>query len=192
MPGRAAAGGMGDATRARHSAPITGGAARQVGGGESPEPWTPPAPRPPPSGEFFLALRISRGRPKDRDQCRAQGRQPSGWGLCQARCGGDRLAWAWKRQRRQGGWRVCDLAKGPPCRPIIFPLWPLLSGTNELQGNNGNMGTSISKQAECLALAGCRSVPAHLRPGGNMGTECASPQPQKSARVWRPPAPASQ
>ena len=50
--------------------------------------------------------------------------------------------------------RVCDHAQGLDFRCIIFPFLGQLLRSYDLQGNNGNMGTSYIKQAESLAYGG--------------------------------------
>jgi len=76
----------------------------------------------------------------------------------------------------------------PVLWPNIFPFSGQRSGSYELQGNIGNMGTVTIKQAERLAFEGCQPVPKASGGFGNMGTEMADPDAGKSARVWLPPA----
>lgn len=84
--------------------------------------------------------------------------------------------------------RVCYHMQGQAVGQIIFPFLGRLSGSYDLQGNNGNMGTYYVKQAESLAFEGCQPVPKPSGRFGNMGTEKANPDAGKSARVWLPRA----
>lgn len=87
--------------------------------------------------------------------------------------------------------RVCHHAQRADFRRIIFPFSGRLSGSDDLQGNNGNEGTSYVQQAEGRACGECGPVPKPSGGFGNMGTEMADPDAGKSARVWLPPAPSS-
>lgn len=87
--------------------------------------------------------------------------------------------------------RVCHHAQRADFRRIIFPFSGRLSGSVDLQGNNGNVGTSYVRRAESRASGVCELVPKLSDGFGNMGTEMADPDAGKSARVWLPPAPSS-
>ena len=87
--------------------------------------------------------------------------------------------------------RVCDHGQRVDFRRINFSFSERHSGSDDLQGNNGNMGTSYVKQAESRDSGGCEPVPKLSGRFGNMGTEMADPDAGKSARVWRPRTPSS-
>lgn len=89
---------------------------------------------------------------------------------------------------RGPGLRSCTEGLIPP---DYLPFSGRLPGSYDLQGNNGNMGTSYVKQAENRASGGCAPVPKPSGDLGNMGTEMANPDAGKSARMWLPRAPSS-
>jgi hypothetical protein len=66
--------------------------------------------------------------------------------------------------------RTCDHAPWPRFRPNIFRIYGRLSGRCVLLGNNGNMGTSHTRQAESRASERCEPVPKPSGRFGNMGT----------------------
>lgn len=142
-------------------------------------------------GRFFLAsphFRTAGRRIADR---RAERGQPDGWGFRPAK----RCAASPPRPRQPDPGaianRVCHHAERADFRRIFFPFSGRLSGSDDLQGNNGNMGTSYVRQAESRASGDGERVPKPTGGFGNMGTEMADPDAGKSARVWLPPAPSS-
>jgi hypothetical protein len=182
------------ATRARHfmAVPHVGWpAAPGTGGGvfKSPEGRRAVSPQSLPSAGFFIVLRVFGRRGRGGRKRRAERGQPGGLGLrppkrCAASpprpCQPDPGAIAK---------RVFHHAQTADFRRIIFPFSGRLSGSDDLQGNNGNMGTSYVRQAESRASRVREPVPKPLGGFGNMGTEMADPDAGKSARVWLPPAP---
>ena len=99
--------------------------------------------------------------------------------------------WPWRPDPGALADGVCNHPHRPVFRPNIFPFSGQRSGSYELQGNIGNMGTVTIKQAERLAFEGCQPVPKASGGFGNMGTEMADPDAGKSARVWPSRTPAS-
>lgn len=142
-------------------------------------------------GRFFLASPNFRTAGERGAVRRAERGQPGGWGFCPPK----RCAASPPRpcQPDPGAIanRVCHHAQRADFRRIIFPFSGRLSGSDDLQGNIGNMGTSYVRQAESRASGACEPVPKPSGHFGNMGTEMADPDAGKSARVWLPPAPSS-
>ena len=172
-------GGDGEATHARHSVavlPFIWPVAPPARGGSQKSRAAPGAgPRSLTSTGFFLVLGISERLGRDCGCSRAGTGQPIRRGL---RPPNRRVALLPQPRQLVLGviaGRVCDHAQGPDCRRIIFPFSGLLSGSNVLQGNNGNLGTYHIRQAESLAFGGCQPVPKPSGRFGNMGTEMADP-----------------
>lgn len=192
---RSRGGGVGEATRARHSMAVAAGQppwpGHTGGVGKSPErcPW--PAPHPFPSAGFFpasLLLRTAGWMIADRRPDRGQ---PSGWGFRPVKCCAASPPRPFPPDPGAIANRDGHHAQRADFRRIIFPFSGRLSGSDDLQGNNGNMGTSSVRQAESRASGVCEPVPTPSGGFGNMGTEMADPDAGKSARVWLPPAPSS-
>jgi hypothetical protein len=156
--------GLGDATRARHSAPGSWQRLLQVGVVKSPEPWTGRHPASS-SGEFSCSAHFTgagQGSQPMPGTARPAGRLGSLPGRTQRRSPGTAMAAA----RAPGRWRGLRSGEVAPFQPIIFHFGRCYPGANELQGNNGNMGTSTSKQANA-ARPGADLFP---RVRGRLGT----------------------
>lgn len=189
------AGGDGGATRARHSmAVLPSGWPRcwaRTGGGQKSRAAPARRTTAPLIDRFFSCsphFRTAGRRIADR---RAERGQPGGWSFRPAK----RCAASPPRpcQPDPGAIanRVGNHAQRADFRRINFPFSGRLSASDDLQGNNGNMGTSSIRQAESRAFGVCEPVPKPSGGFGNMGTELADPDAGKSARVWLPPAPSS-
>ena len=163
----------------------------RTGGGQKSRAAPGVGPLPLSSACFFLVLRIFGRLGRGGADRRADRGQPGGWGFRPPkRCAASPPRPCQPDPGTLAG-RVFDHAPGPDFQRIIFPFSGRLSGSHDLQGNNGNMGTSHIRQAESCASGGCAPVPKPSGGFGNMGTEMADPDAGKSARVWIPRAPAS-
>ncbi len=163
----------------------------QTGGGQKSRAAPGVGPEPLSSAGFFLASLHFRTAGRRIANRRAERGQPGGWGLRPAKCCAASPPRPCQHDPSAIANRICHHAQRADFRRIIFPFFGRFLGGDDLQGNNGNMGTSYLKQAESLALGGCKPVPKPSGGFGNMGTEIGDPDAGKSARVWLPPAPSS-